>query len=269
MTTYVDVSHNMLFTLPPSKWLQDLQKSHAGDVTGYQEAEGSDQRHTLKAFCDKFGRDLYHPPRCGVPISWKKNVFSYVVISDKPVRGIRHVTKSAEAMGVDAKFNPHRDFTWVGLTHKPTGKKVLRINVHTLQGGTKLEKDPDNRDSDELSKFKDWGIGQYWLDILAFTAGQMSRQDPGPQAMTPLWDIVTIGGDYNAFLDRADRWYYPGALLPALFVNDSRQRSLDHLQHGHGSDVKVARRWTQAINSDHSLHLVERTILNVPDFPRQ
>jgi len=153
--------------------------------------------------------------------------------------------------------------------YKPTGKKVLRINVHTLQGGTKLEKDPDNRDSDELSRFKDWGIGQYWLDVLAFTAGQMSRQDPGPQAMTPLWDIVTIGGDYNAFLDRTDRWYYPGAMLPALFVNDSRQRSLDHLQHGHGSDVKVARRWTQAINSDHSLHLVERTILNVPDFPRQ
>jgi hypothetical protein len=266
---YIDASHNFLFTLPKAKWLEDLAKSDAGDITGYQECEGSGQRATLKEHCAATGRGLYHPKSCGNPISWKKDLFSPVRIDGKNYRGVIEAHLGATAMGVDAKFNPPRDFAYVGLTHTETGKKVLRINVHPLAGGTKLESNPDNRDSVALSKYKDWGIGQYWLDVLSYTAGQMSKQDPGLRAMTNYWDIVTIGGDYNAAMSNKDRWYYPANLLAPLFVPDSLKAGLDHMQHGNGSDVKVTRRWAVSGHTDHRIHFVERTIVNVPDFPRQ
>jgi hypothetical protein len=81
--------------------------------------------------------------------------------------------------------------------------------------------------------------------------------------------VVSIGGDYNAELTQKGRWYYPGSLLPALFVADRQPKGIDHLQHSHGSDATIKRRWSLAANSDHKIHFVERTLVAVTDFPRQ
>jgi len=267
--SYVDASHNLFFRLDQGDWREDLVKSSDGDVTGYQEGAGGDVRRVLKEFCAAHGRGLYHPAGTGNPISWKKEVFSMARVEGSLVRGAINAHPGAVAMGIDAKYNPARDFTWVGLTHKASGKKLLRINVHPLAGGTKREDNPDNTDSDELSQYKDWGIGQYWLDVLSFAAAQMSLQDPGRESMTSLWDIVTIGGDYNAAMDNYARWYYPAPMLDALFVRDKYLGGLDHLQHAFGADVRDERRWAEQGNTDHRIHYMQRTILDVPDFPRQ
>lgn len=269
MASYVDATHNVEFILNKDQWNDDLDKSAAGDITGYQEAGAPKIRAVLKQHCIDHGRTLYHPLRCGNPISWKPELFTPVKVDKKFVRGVITAHPSAIVMGIDVKYNPSRDIVYVGLTHKPTGKKVLRINVHPTAGATKPEMDADNLDSNELSIWKDWSIGQYWLDILSFAAGQMSLQDPGRTTTANFWDVLTLGGDYNGALVNDDRWYYPGALLPALFEPDEQMRGIDHLQHGHGSDVRSGKRWAEEAHSDHNIHLVERTFLNVPDFQRQ
>jgi hypothetical protein len=270
MTKYVDASHNLLYTLDQDKWLADLQKSDLGDVTGYQEVSNTQARSALRSYCKTTGRGLFHPTGCTVPISWRTSVFKPMTRSDRSLlRDVVKVHASATTMGVDAKLNPAREFTYVGLTHKESGKKILRINVHPIAGGTKKESDPTNTDSDELSVWKDWGIGQYWLDVIAFAARQMSRQNPGAKTMANFWDAVTLGGDYNGSMENQDRWYYPGTMLPTLFVADKTMTGLDHLQHAHGSDVKAGKRWSVSGNTDHRIHYVERTFLTVPDFPRQ
>jgi hypothetical protein len=267
MAKYIDGSHNMLYELSRAKWMADLKKSGKADITGYQEAREDGQREALKDFCKQADRAVYHPLGTGTPISWKKDVFGQVRIQGKYVRGFVYVHPSALAMGLSATKNPEREFTYVGLLHRSSGKKVLRINVHPTAGGTKPETQTD--DSVALSKYKDWGVGQYWLDVLSFTAGQMSLQDPGRTTMASLWDIVTIGGDYNATLEQDDRWYYPDTMLHSLFVEDSVRKGIDHLQHAYGSDVRAGRRWSEPANSDHPIIFIERTIVDVENFPRE
>jgi hypothetical protein len=269
MSSYVDATHNVLYTLTPEKWEADLKKSDLGDVVGYQEVSNTAARTALREHCKATGRGLFHPVGCNVPISWRPAIFKPVVMDKRIVRGVVKVHASAPVMGVASKVNPSRDFCYVALTHLPSGKKVLRVNVHPTAGGTKKESDPTNTDSDALSVWKDWSIGQYWLDVLGFIARQMSRQDPGVKTTSNLWDVITLGGDYNGTLENKDRWYYPGTLLPALFVADKTMTGLDHLQHSHGSDVHVTKRWAVAGHTDHRIHYVERTVLNVTDFPRQ
>ena len=270
MATYIDASHNMEFTLNPDKWRPDVAKSDLGDITGYQEAEGTGPRAVLREFCAANNRGLYHSKDTGNPISWKRDKFSVVRgLDGKQVKGTHSVHRSATAMGIPVKYNPERDFCWIGLNHKGTGKKILRVNVHPIAGGTKPESDKDNVDSDALSAWKDWSIGQYWLDIMSFVSAQMSIQDPGIANKVGFWDVITLGGDYNAALSDKDRWYYPGTLLPALFEADEQQRGLDHLQHTHGSDVRAGRRWAVGGNTDHQIHFVERVFITVADFQRQ
>jgi hypothetical protein len=264
---YTDASHNVLYSLDRYKWIPDLEKSAKGDVTGYQEANLPAIRTVLREFCAAKGRGLYAPVKCGNPISWNKDVFGQVRLDGKPVQGVRNVHPSAISMGVPSMVNPERDFSFVGLRHKQANKTVLRINVHPLAGATKDENNPDQADSVDLTVYKDWGVAQYWLDVLSFTAKQMSTPNLN-NTMARLWDVISIGGDYNAYLDNAERWYYPGSLLPALFVQDSREEGLDHLQHAHGSDVKQGKRWVQSGNTDHNLHFVTRTFVEVPDQPR-
>jgi hypothetical protein len=269
VTIYIDCTHNILRTLGKAKWDQDLVKSDKGDVTGYQEATNAAARAAVKQHCAATKRGLYHPPSCGNPISWKRSVFDQATIGGKVSEGVVNSHASAKAMGVNAPMNPERDFTWVGLVHRVSAKKVLRINVHTASHGTLPEANPRNKDSGEMATWKDWAIGQYWLDVLSFAARMMSVQDPGPKSTGALWDVVTIGGDYNAALTERARWYYPGSMLPALFVADRQPKGIDHLQHAHGSDVKADRRWAVAANTDHRIHYVQRTFVTVTDFPRQ
>jgi hypothetical protein len=269
MSTYIDASHNILRTLTPAKWQQDLAKSARGDITGYQEATNAAARAAVKKHCADAHRGLYHPASCGNPISWRRATFDQANIGGKVSEGVVNAHASAKAMGVPSNVNPERDFTWVGLIHKASGYKVLRINVHTASHGVLPEANPRNTDSAALAHWKDWAIGQYWLDVVSFAARMMSVQDPGVKSMANLWDVVSIGGDYNAELTQKGRWYYPGSLLPALFVADRQPKGIDHLQHSHGSDATIKRRWSLAANSDHKIHFVERTLVAVTDFPRQ
>lgn len=270
MMKYIDATHNMWFRLQttPNKWKEDLAVSGQADIVGYSEADGDKQRAVLAAFCADTDRGLYHPQHSDSAISWKTDVFRQVRIEGVPVHGRIVSHASAIAMGINRKYNPGRDFTWVGLLHRDTRQRILRINVHPLAGGTK----PESRSTDgpELSEYKDWGIGQYWLDVVSFAAGQMSMQR-GEKITDDrsLWDIVSLGGDYNAELDRAERWYYPGALLPALFEPDAMVNGLDHLQVSHGSDARPVRRWAVNAHTDHRLHFVEREIREREDFPGQ
>ena len=252
MASFTDASHNMLFRLAdhPDKWREDLRKSSQGHVTGYQEAEGHPARTTLSTFCKNNDRGLYMPEDCGNPISWKNTVFNQM----RGEAGVIEVHKKHPT----AKYNPARDICWVGLRYLSTGKKVLRINIHPVASATK----PDAKSNwgANLAAWKDWALANYFLDVMAFTAQQMSRE---------YYDAILLGGDYNAYLDRDGRWYYPGALLPALYQDDQRMRGLDHLQSTHGSDVKEGRRWAVQGNTDHAIHLLNRTFVNVPDYPRQ
>jgi hypothetical protein len=270
MAGFTESTHNMLFTLNKAKWFEDLEKSDNADLTKYQEAEGKPQREALQEWCTKKNRGLYHPKSCGNPISWSKTVFQPVVKANgKPACGVRQVHKSAEAMGVPAKFNPPRDFSWMGLEHTATKNKILAINVHPLAGATKRESAPGNTDSPALSVYKDWGIGQYWLDVVSMVAAQMSIQDPGPQEKASFWDVVTLGGDYNAAMDNKREWYYPASILAALFISDTEfLGGLDHMQATHHSDVRQVRRWKVQGNTDHSIHFAQWEFVPRPDFPR-
>jgi len=268
VSAFTDATHNLLFQLNGDQWLRDMGKSGKAHLTGYQEAEGDPARATLAEFSKAHNRGLYHPPDCGNPISWDLDTFRQIKVNGQPVEGVHESHAGATRMGIKAKFNPPRDFAWVGLVHRATGKRVLRINVHPLAGATKRESNPDNPDSDELSAWKDWGIGQYWLDVLAFTAEQMSVQDPGVETTAAFWDVILLGGDFNAAMDNGRRWYYPACMLPALYGEDELRGGLDHLLATHGSDVKPGRRWSVAGFTDHRIHFLEYDLRDVADFPR-
>ncbi len=266
---FTDASHNMLFTMNDAKWRQDLAKSGKAALVGYQEAEGSGQRKTLKAWHAETGREVYHPTGSGNPIGWDPKVFEYAKIGDKPFRGKKAVHPGALAMGLNLKFNPARDFVWVGLVHKETGKRVLRINVHPLAGVTKPQSSKTNTLSAKQNAWKDWGFGQYWLDVLSFAAKEISRSEDRNKTVNPFWDAVNIGGDYNGELDRLERWYYPGPMLGSLFRTDKVVNGLDHLQTAYISDLRPSNRRSVPGNTDHRIHFVDWTWAKVADFPKQ
>lgn len=256
-------SHNMLFRLDEKKWLSDLKKSSQAHLLGLQEAIDAPQRAALKKFCEQNGRGLFHPEKCGNAITWDEDTYFTLGVEGKIQPNL-----SAATMGVKAKWNPPRDFTYVGLQHIKSSQKHLLINLHSVQGATKLESAPDNKDSDELSIYKDWAAGQYWLDIMSFVAKEMSH-NKSAKSMDPFWDAIFLVGDFNAFLDRKERWYYPGALLPALFTADDKPKGLDHILSTHMSDIQWTKRWGVKGYTDHLINFRKGTLKEVADYPRQ
>lgn len=265
--TFVVGTHNIWFKLQntPDKWTQDANKSSEAGITCYQEAEGEKARKWLQHYCVKNNRGLFHGKNSGNPISWDNKQFS--AMGDE-FAGVRQVHLGAQAMGVNAKLNPPRDIAFVGLKHRDTGKQILQINVHPVSEGTKLESNPDNHMSDQLNIWKDWAVGQYWLDVLAMTARAMSRPDPGVETLTPFWDIILLAGDFNATLANERRWYYPAVMLDSLYENDKREQGLDHIVRTRGSDCAPLKNWTQPANTDHPLVFQAFQIKSVIDFPR-
>jgi hypothetical protein len=261
---YIDSSHNFNFKLEntPAKWREDLRLSSMAAVTGYQEAGKA--RAVLHEFCLNHHRGLYHPDASGNAISWNQDVFSKIPGSEFQL----WVHRSAQEMGVDINVNPARDFIGIGLKHKRTGHRILRINVHATAQATKPES--IERYPQEVDDWKDWSIGNYWLDVIRSTAREMSRPDTSqPRRQAHYWHSITLGGDYNGNMMSLERWYYPGRILPSLFVADSRKGGLDHMQHTHGSDLRVTRRWSKPANTDHEIQFVEREMVRVDDYPAQ
>lgn len=244
MTTFTDAAHNLLWRLDADAWAHDLRLSGVADLVGYSEAEGDGQRKALASYCRAQGRGLYHPQGSGNPVSWKRDVWRAL----PQERGVVEV----HAKHPTAKYNPARDVVWVGLRHKATGARVLRINVHPVAGATKPE--GDTPWGDGLDAWKDWAIRQYYLAVVAFTAQQLARET---------WDAVLLGGDFNGRLENQQEWYYPGPLLLGLFERDAAPRSIDRLVWTRSSNVRQVRRWSQhkGVRSDHALQFAEYRLL--------
>lgn len=263
MTEYTDCTHNLRHDLGQRGWSHDLPVSADADIVGYQEAhQGQPSGNAVLQFCTNTGRAAYAPKGTANPISWNPKVFDPVLGE----RGVKVAHTGAASMGLHMGASPSRDFVWVGLLHKTSGKRLLKINVHPTQGATKPE---PNEWTKEQNAWKNWSIGQYWLEVLSFSAAQMAR-DAGDRSDKPFWDIVTIGGDFNADMltEKADQWYFPSRMLTALYDNDSRvPGGLDHILVSHGSDVDLKRRWSVAARTDHRIHFRTSTIHTHQDFP--
>lgn len=270
MTSYTEATHNVFFELNPDKWRQDFAKSKA-DVTRYQECGGDAQQRALSDWCRGQGRTLYSPDDCDNPISWDPKVFSSVMnAKGHPIRGVVQVHPGAPAFGIHYKIMPPRSFTYVGLVHKESKRRVLIINAHPWAGATTRESASKDKGRPDVMILKDWSIGQYWLDIVAFTAKQMSRSRGKIEEMRPFWDIVSLGGDYNAALSNRREWYYPSRMLTSLYHDDVSKydAGLDHMQLTRGSDAVVKTRHTVDGYTDHSIHHVTYAFRDKPDFPR-
>lgn len=247
--TFTQATHNMLFTLSSkAKWLEDLRKTAQGDLTHYQESEGDGQREVLKDFCDQNNRGRYHPEGSGNAISWNRTVF-------RGLRGEAFVVE-VHKQHPTADFNPARDITARGLVHTATGTRVLAINIHPVAGAT----NPNSEFDPALSHWKNWALGNYMLDLISFTAKQMSRE---------YYQAILLAGDYNGDLltQKSDEWYYPSRILPSLYKDPKKVVGLDHLQRTHGSDLKAGRDWMLQGNSDHPLCFQDWTISTVTDYP--
>jgi len=241
MTRFTDCAHNILFRLDRAKWLSDMAVSSRASIVGYSEADSHKARRVLTQHCRDTGRGLFDPVHCGNPISWDSKVWTPIPKESGVVEVHRRVNIPR------VKFNPARDFAWVGLEHNVCGTKVLRINVHPIAGATKPE---PNKYGPRLNEWKDWAVRQYWLDVVSFTAAQMSREK---------WDVILLGGDFNGRLENRREWWYPGPLLSSLYFTDDAPRSIDRLVWTRDSLVRQEKRWVVAkgIHSDHHLHFAE------------
>jgi hypothetical protein len=263
--TFTLSSHNMLFSLDPKRWNQDLTKSDMGDITAYQEANGRQMRTTLKNFCGDHGRGLYHPDSTGQPISWKVKRFEPMANT----MGVVEVHRGAKGMGVDAHMKPARDFSHIGLREKESGSQGLVINVHPISTATADESQINHNQGTEVNIWNDWSIGQYWLDVVSFSAKAMSHQRPGKETRESKWDWICLIGDFNADLRNKEMWYYPGNLVLSLFDTDKRPQGLDHIIFSKGSDLRKGERRVAQGHTDHLIHFqTVTTTAEQPDFPR-
>lgn len=235
-------SHNMLFRLDARRWAHDLDLSAVADLRGFQEAIDAGPRAALAKHAAAKGLGLY-APKMGNPIAWNPEVFE-----DDGRAFSEFVHRSAIADGLTrAKFNPARYVTGKGLVHKATGKRVLFLNVHPIAGGTKPE---PNDFGPALNAWKNRAIERYWLAVLQITAREIRKG---------VYDVIILGGDWNARgTDRAE-WYFPARMLQGLFRSDEIEVGLDHVVLTRHSAADVVRRWArnEGVNSDHALHFAE------------
>jgi hypothetical protein len=258
-------THNMLFKLDAKRWDADLQESDKAEVVGYQEAADAPQRNALTRHAAATNRAV---SAGHLPISWDIDTFRHVTLGGLIFAGEQKVHKSAIGMGIDAKFNPPRYFGWVGLRHIETREKFLFVNVHPVAGGTKPESHPTHKDGERLSIYKDWGVAQYWFDVVSFVAGEMSRDRGKADRFSPFWDGIVLLGDFNATMDNKEEWYYPANLLDPFFHADPQRKGIDHIMRTRGSDLKPVKRWQEPANTDHDLEFQTYRLKEITDFPR-
>lgn len=268
MAHFTMASHNILYSLSREKIRADLKVSGTADIVLYQEAGTDRVASVLRVWADENGFGLYDAGSGGNAIAWRNSVFKIAQHRDgTPVLGRHKVHSSAKDFGLDLP-TPAKDFTFVGLVHRETLKKVLVVNVHPVAEATKRESDPDNRyKTPEQNAWADWAFGQYWVDVVAFTAAQMSK----PVALgstKPYWSAVVLGGDFNSSLINDRRWYYPAPILKSLYRGDLQAWGLDHLMCTRSSDLIMRDRSHREANSDHDIQFVLMEFRPMPDFPR-
>lgn len=242
---FTDATHNVLYTLDVDDWEHDLPLSGVASLVGYCEAGGVKVRKALATYCRAKERGLYHPLGSSNPVSWDRGQWR-ALPTESGVTTVhpKHPT---------AKMNPAREVVWVGLKHKDTDARVLRLNVHATASALKPE--ADTPWGDALDKWKDWSIQQYWLEVVAFTATQLRRDT---------WDAVLLGGDFNGRLEDVTRWYHPGVLLSGLYTRDDTPHSIDRLVHTRSSRVRQTKRWArhEGLRTDHALQFAHYELID-------
>lgn len=234
-------AHNLLFRLDREKWLADMKKSNVAQIVFYCEGGRLAVRKALRENAELHGRGLYAPENTDNHIGWDETDFTAI----PKKRGVVEV----HARHPHRRMNPAKDFAWVGLRHNATGRRVLAISVHPNAGYTTPGGREGTKNNPEYNEWVDWGAQQYWLDIVAFVADQMS---------TEYWDDIIVGGDYNAPMgptkdDRADdEWWYPYRLAGALLRPDN-DGHIDHLLLTRDSESKVVKRWRKPGFTDHPI----------------
>lgn len=242
MARFTVASHNMLFRLDAKRWAHDLDLSAVADLRGFQEAVDSGPRAAVVRHAHAKGLAIFEPKH-GNPIVWNSAVFD-----DAEVEIEEFVHRSAIADGLTlAKFNPARYIQGKGLVHKATGKRVLFLNVHPTAGGTMRE---PNKFGPRLNAWKNKAIERYWLAVIQIVTREM-RKDR--------WDVIILGGDWNARMTDRAEWYFPARLLAGLFREDEIAHGLDHVTLTRNSAATVERRWAmnEDVFSDHALHFAE------------
>jgi hypothetical protein len=239
MARFTVASHNLLFKLDDRRWRADLDKSTSrASLLGFQEANGAPTRKTLHAYLTEHGFDYYAPRGTDCHIAWNPDIFEPI----EGEQGNKRVHDSAGFM----RYNPARYLTWKGFVHKPTGKRVLFYNIHPTAGFTKPEDKTDW--GPKANEWKNEAARDFYTTLLAHVARKMNEN---------LYDVIIIGGDWNASLRNEGEWYFPGALFDGLIVEHPKEMpGLDHIVITVDSDATIEKRYAvrEGVHSDHALH---------------
>lgn len=138
-----------------------------------------------------------------------------------------------------AGVSPDRFVTAQPLT--TAGAVFLIVNTHAVSGYNRAYASPWRRAAARV----------HWTTLLQLT---------GRWALSRRYDVILVGGDFNAPPAARRAWYFPGPLLDPLYVPDTR-RTIDQLRTARNPTrpVAVLRRWAlTGLHSDHAAQL--RTI---------
>lgn len=171
------------------------------------------------------------------PRVWQPDVF----------KGNRQVAPSAAEWGLPAaRFNPPRYVLWHGFTHRATGTRHLVYGTHVTAGYAR----PEGQFSEGLEDYKDDSAMHHMLWLVSTVARHMlAHRD---------YEHHHLLGDLNAQQRKEGVWWYPARILDGLFVADTLPRSIDYVLHSHrsvASGLRVRKRWSARLHSDHPAHL--------------
>lgn len=230
MSTFIDATYNVLHDNGEDAVFDDLTAAFDGahvDILGLQENETKATNRAVRRIRKRKDVAGYVPLGTAkeVAILWRTDVFEAL-----PGRG-KHMTH-----GGKAKVTPQRWIVWQPLRHKASGKTVLRINTHAINGFSHGRHSyPHLRDEDARKHF---------VDLLKIIAANIGK-----------YDVILIGGDMNVRIENHDEWWYPGNLLNGTCELQSNN-TIDPLIYVKGSAIEPRDQWTltRGLHSDHALH---------------
>lgn len=151
-------------------------------------------------------------------------------------------TRHATAAGPCQSWRTHRGRAHVSpdrfITAQPlhlSGATVLVVNTHAVSGYNRVRPSPWRRAAART----------HWTTLLQLT---------GRWALSRRYDVILLGGDFNAPPAARRAWYFPGPLLDPLYEPD-KQRTIDQLRTARNPTrpVTVLRRWSvTGLYSDHA-----------------
>lgn len=204
----------------------DLREAtrHAS-VFGLQEAKHKGASRAVRRLRRTRRYSAYRPhgPAKENTIFWDRHVW-------RALRG----RSRAYTHGGHSRVTPKRSVVWLPLEHKATGKRILFMNTHAINGYSHAHNNAEGL-RDRLAQV-------HWSAVRSVARKAISSGD---------YDAVVLVGDFNCSLGNRERSFYPGSMLDGLFEFD-RTNSIDRITI-HGGDIE--RRWSRTVHSDHRLQL--------------